>query len=289
VSQLASHSAERRRITVSVGPLALLDAPALGPTPRRPVLLVPGYTGSKEDFAPLMAGIAAAGHRAVALDLPGQHESSGPAEVAAYSVEALARTVLEVADLLGDSPLHLLGHSFGGLIARAAVLAEPARVQSLTLLGSGPAALDGPRVDRMHALRPVLAAGGMAAVHQALEAEDPRTAGMAPELRAFLRRRFVTSTPAGLTGMGEALLAEPDRVAELRATGVPVLVVYGEYDDAWSPAVQADMAERLGARHEVVPGAVHSPAVEAPGRTLEVLTRFWRDAETPPVAGDGAA
>jgi len=253
------------------------------------VLLVPGYTGSKEDFAPLLTGIAAAGHHAVALDLPGQHESSGPVDAAAYSVEALSRTVLEVAGLLGDSPLHLLGHSFGGLVARAAVLAAPARMRSLTLLASGPAALDGPRVQRMNALRPVLAAGGMAAVHAALEAEDPRAAGMPPELRAFLRRRFLTSTPAGLTGMGDALLAEPDRVPELRATGVPVLVAYGEYDDAWSPAVQADMAHRLGARHEVVPGAVHSPAVEAPLRTLKVLTRFWEAVEAPPVAGSGAA
>jgi hypothetical protein len=35
------------------------------------------------------------------------------------------------------------------------------------------------------------------------------------------------------------------------------------------------MAHRLGARHEVIPGAIHSPAIENPPRTLAVLLDFW--------------
>jgi pimeloyl-ACP methyl ester carboxylesterase len=35
------------------------------------------------------------------------------------------------------------------------------------------------------------------------------------------------------------------------------------------------MARRLGARHEVIPHAIHSPAVENPSRTLEALVTFW--------------
>jgi pimeloyl-ACP methyl ester carboxylesterase len=75
--------------------------------------------------------------------------------------------------------------------------------------------------------------------------------------------------------MAEAMTSEPDRVAELAATGVPVLVAHGVADDAWPPAVQEDMAHRLGARHEVIPGAIHSPAIENPPRTLAVLLDFW--------------
>ena len=33
--------------------------------------------------------------------------------------------------------------------------------------------------------------------------------------------------------------------------------------------------ERLGARHEVINNSIHSPAVENPPRTLEVLLDFW--------------
>jgi pimeloyl-ACP methyl ester carboxylesterase len=37
------------------------------------------------------------------------------------------------------------------------------------------------------------------------------------------------------------------------------------------------MAERLGARREVVPGAAHSPAVEEPQATVKALAAFWND------------
>jgi pimeloyl-ACP methyl ester carboxylesterase len=35
------------------------------------------------------------------------------------------------------------------------------------------------------------------------------------------------------------------------------------------------MAQRLGARHVVIDGSIHSPAIENPPRTLEVLLDFW--------------
>jgi pimeloyl-ACP methyl ester carboxylesterase len=75
--------------------------------------------------------------------------------------------------------------------------------------------------------------------------------------------------------MGDALRAEPDRTEELRATGVPVLVAYGEDDDGWPPAVQAGMAARLGAAHVILEGAVHSPAVQQPAATVRALLSFW--------------
>jgi pimeloyl-ACP methyl ester carboxylesterase len=62
---------------------------------------------------------------------------------------------------------------------------------------------------------------------------------------------------------------------------VPLLVAHGEADAAWLPHVQADMAERLGARHEVINNAIHSPAVENPPRTLEVLREFWSSVAGP--------
>ncbi len=46
-------------------------------------------------------------------------------------------------------------------------------------------------------------------------------------------------------------------------------------DDAWLPHVQADMAQRLGCRYEVINHSIHSPAVENPPRTLQVLLDFW--------------
>jgi pimeloyl-ACP methyl ester carboxylesterase len=158
------------------------------------------------------------------------------------------------------------------------VLADPAAVDSLTLLGSGPARLTGPRVELLDHLAPLLAAGGVQLVSDTLDElamTDPRHQAIPEPTRAFLTARFLRNTAAGLQGMADAMLAEPDRVAELAATGLPVLVAHGVADDAWTPAAQEDMAGRLGARHRVIERAVHSPAIENPDRTLEVLLDFW--------------
>jgi pimeloyl-ACP methyl ester carboxylesterase len=88
--------------------------------------------------------------------------------------------------------------------------------------------------------------------------------------------RFLNGSPAMLQGMADSLRGEPDRVAELAATGVPVLVAHGVDDDAWPLAEQKDMAQRLGGRYEVIPTAAHSPAVENPAATIALLTKFWR-------------
>ncbi|WP_375499715.1 alpha/beta fold hydrolase [uncultured Jatrophihabitans sp.] len=257
---------------------ASLVALTAGPSAAPPVLLVPGYTGSKEDFAPLLGPIGEAGLRAVAIDLPGQYESPGPDDPDAYRPDALARTVVAAAQLLGPG-VRLLGHSFGGLVARAAVIAAPSAFASLVLLSSGPAALGGVRRKRIEQLEPLLAASGLNGVYAAMQAAATAEPGYVEppvELAEFLRQRFLAGSPAMLQGMGEALRLEPDRVAELAATGVPALVVHGEHDDAWDPATQQDMAERLGARYAVVSHAAHSAAVENPVDLLTVLLDFWR-------------
>lgn len=260
-----------RTLGTAEGPVSVLDA---GDGPA--VLFVPGYTGTKEDFALLLPLLADAGLRAVAMDLPGQYETPGPDDLAAYTPDALARSVLAVAAQLGRP--HLVGHSFGGLVSRAAVIAAPDAVRSLVLMGSGPSAIGGDRRERMSALEPVLAAGGMPAVYDALEviaAGDPAWVGMPAEQKAFLRTRFLAGSVAGLQGMGDALRAEPDRTDELAAVGMPTLVLYGEHDDAWPPHVQAEMAARLGAPTAVIAGAVHSPAAQQPAATARALLRFW--------------
>lgn len=277
--QLAEHDAQHRTFPGRAGPLIGLDTG--GEAVRGTVLMVAGYTGSKEDFAPLLAPLAEAGFRVVAIDQRGQYESPGPDDPAAYTVEELGADVLVVARVLHEEtgdPLHLLGHSFGGLVTRAAVLAEPGLFTSFTLLGSGPSRLTGGRAELLDHLGPLLDVGGVRLVHATIEQvsmTDPKAQAVPPQTREFYTRRFLSNSEAGLRGMADAMLSEPDRVAELKATGVPVLVAHGEADDAWLPHVQADMAERLGARHEVINNSIHSPAIENPPRTLEVLLDFW--------------
>lgn len=271
-AQLTPHGAEKVRLRG----LAALRTPAPA---KATAVLVPGYTGSKEDFAPLLDGLADGGFRAIAIDLPGQFESPGPPDEEAYLPAALGAVVAGlISDI--DGPVVLLGHSYGGLVARAAVLAG-ARVAGLTLLDSGPGELpEGARRQALGAGEPVLRQSGLDEVYRVREqvsARSPLWTAMPADLKDFLRLRFLASNPAGLLGMARGLRTEPDRVPELAATGVPTQVIAGERDDAWSVPAQREMAARLGAPFELIPGAAHSPNTENPAVLLKVLLTRWRE------------
>lgn len=252
--------------------LATLDARPV--QARATVVLVPGFTGSKEDFRFILEPLVDAGLRAVAIDQRGQFESPGPDDTSAYSVDNLACDLLSLVAALDDGPVHLVGHSFGGLVARAAVLKDPSAFRSLVLMDSGPSGLTGPRADVLPFMRQILDTGGLTAVWEASQAL-PTAKAQAADVLAFLKKRFLASTPAALHGMGHALTSEPDRVAELAALDLPVLVLYGEADDAWTPAQQDEMAARLGVPSVSISGSVHSPAAENPAATARALLEFW--------------
>ncbi|MFJ9849698.1 alpha/beta fold hydrolase [Streptomyces sp. NPDC101150] len=265
------------RLETGRGTFAVHDARPDG-APAGTALLVPGFTGSKEDFIALLEPLAAAGFRAVAVDGRGQHESPGPRDESAYEQRELALDVHAQAEALGG-PVHLLGHSLGGLITRAAVLLDPAPFRSLTVLSSGPAAIAEPQQARVRMLIEALATLDMEAVWQAMRALDPvETADRAtpPEVGAFLHRRWLNTVPEQLIVTGRQMLAEPDRVAELAAVELPKHVVSGTVDYAWPVPLMDAMAERLAARRTVIDGAEHSPNAERAAATGAALVEFWQ-------------
>src|ERR1044072_9358899 len=114
--------ARAHRLRTARGEFAVVEAPAKGDA-RGTVLLLPGFTGSKEDFSPLQEAFADARYRSVAVDGRGQYESPGEEDdESPYARKELALDVHAQVDALGDGPGHLLGHSLGGQIARAAGL-----------------------------------------------------------------------------------------------------------------------------------------------------------------------
>lgn len=288
--QLTATTALHTFIDSSAGQLASLIASPDGDTAHAPVvLLVPGYTGSKEDFAPILDPLAALGYVAMAIDQPGQFDSIGPDDEDAYRPAELGKVLASIVERLAlDHPVVLCGHSFGGLVSRAAVLAGTP-VVGLVLLCSGPAAFTGGnRYEILTRGGPMLREQGRTAFYDGqqlaagLDPADPHP------LARFYRRRFLASNRAALLGMGTALLTEPDRTAELatalQEAGIPVAVVAGEADDAWPLPDQRRMAAALATELVLVPGGAHSPAVEAPAALLAVLAPLlqeWFTATTP--------
>jgi pimeloyl-ACP methyl ester carboxylesterase len=152
-------------------------------------------------------------------------------------------------------------------------------------MSSGPGAITGGREVEGRVMVAALPKVGLEHLWSTRMEPDAIAKGVPPEIVAFLRRRMFMSSRAGLMGMASEVLSCPDRVEQLAkvadGAGLPLLVLYGENDDAWAPEEQALMAERLGARKVVIPGAAHSPAVEAPETTASALTTFWNEAERP--------
>lgn len=271
-----------RRLETSRGTFATLECTPPDEVPiAGTVLMVPGFIGSKEDFLPLLEPLSAAGIRTVAVDGRGQHETPGPEDEEAYAQDELAADVgalsaAIVEDSPSAAPLHLLGHSLGGVIARAAVLstASPYPWSSLTLMSSGPAAIQPEQQKRVQLLiqwLPVLGKEQLWHEMQKLEQREPPSV----DLAEFLHRRWLITVPQQLVVTGRQLTEEPDRVDELAATSLPMLVVCGQEDYAWPVSWQRDMAARLGAVSAVIENSAHSPNAENPAETTRALISFW--------------
>jgi pimeloyl-ACP methyl ester carboxylesterase len=283
----------RTTIHTSRGPFAALEAaPASGVCERDPALLVPGYTGSKEDFLAILDLLADASRQVVAIDMRGQFETPGADDPDGYCASALGSDITAV--LAATGARHLVGHSYGGLVAREAILASVAltgpggEIGSLTLMSSGPAALTGPRARELRTMLAALGVqngsmpekavlqDGISQLWQTYLEPQAVAAGVPAPIVAFLARRMLSNDPNGLVVMARHMLTALDRTAELARFGqLPMLVIYGENDNSWPTAAQEDMARRLSARRVCIPGAVHSPAVEAPATTASALTQFW--------------
>ncbi|MDD3446612.1 MAG: alpha/beta fold hydrolase [Zavarzinia sp.] len=99
------------------------------------VLMLHGLGSRAETFEPVAARLARQGYRCLALDLPG-HGLSAKGDHFDYTAEGHARLLAAVCDLIGAEPVHLVASSLGGIHAAAFATTAPARLRSLTLIGS---------------------------------------------------------------------------------------------------------------------------------------------------------
>lgn len=238
------------------------------------VVLVPGVTGSKEDFALLGPILVDAGYSVVSYDLAGQYQSAqaGSHPGAVYDYDLFVNDMLAV--LASRGPAHLLGYSFAGSVAQLAALRRPDLVRSLTLLTAPP--LPG------QAFRGIRLIGWLSRFTTAHQGAGLMIWGIVtnknkvgPKRLEFVRSRFELTRRGAVDDVIGLMRHTPDVAGELRATDIPVLVATGEHD-LWPVELHARFAERLGARLAVYRTG-HSPCETAPHQlAADMLELFMR-------------
>lgn len=257
------------------GSLTAFVAPARG-VERGRVLVVPGYTGSKEDFTHFIPRLTSRGYSVVAYSQRGQADSAAPRGRRHYRLADFGGDLHAVARRMGadaDRPIHLLGHSFGGVVSRAATIKDPGPFRTLTLFSSGPRAVSGVVSPLLLGLVP-RGRLGHRVLMRALHPDMPTSPQSDPRFET-LRQRSVRTSDDNLVGIGRILTTYPDTTVELAETGVPVHLVHGSEDPVWPLEWYPPEARALGARHTVIPHAQHSAQLENPGALAPALVDFW--------------
>lgn len=265
----------------AAGKLAAWEAaPPAGTAYRGTALLVPGFTGSKEDFEEMLPLLADAGYRAVAYDQRGQWESEGPDEVSGYTLADFVGDLQSVVDQISpDEPIHLVGHSFGGYVSRVAVIERPERFRTFTLLASGPSSVEDINFPPPLLVAQLVEAGGQEVIWQQMSAVMAQADQQpSPQRQEFLRERILGTKQANIVGILTCMAEPPVKdPAVLRDSGVPLLVAYGDTNDLWAPEVHARFAAQLGAKTAVYPGSGHVPNEDVPDRVCADLVTFWKE------------
>jgi pimeloyl-ACP methyl ester carboxylesterase len=225
-----------------------------------PLVLVHGSTSESSTWLP-SAGLLGERVSIVAVERRGRGESG---DGAAYSLEAEAQDLAAILDALGE-PAHVLGHSFGGLVALEGALLRPDAIRTLVLyeppLGGG---VELELVERLEAL---LAADER---DRALETVYAEVAGMSAEeidrLRGsdlWERRRAAVPTVPREFRAARAYRLDAARFAGL---DVAAVLLVGTESPAWMrEAAHGLVAALPRARVVELAGQGHVAHVVAPG------------------------
>jgi len=102
-----------------------------------PVLVLPGFAGSIEEFSALREALVAAGYRVIAADLPGSGRSEPqPRAYTATYFEDDARSFAALLRHLAIGPAHLMGFSDGGEISLLMAALTPGVARSVVTWGA---------------------------------------------------------------------------------------------------------------------------------------------------------
>lgn len=271
-----------RLVQTPLGALQIADS---GPRDASPIVLLHCYTCSLrwwDRIVPLLEQR----HRVIRIDLLGHGGSEKP--VSGYSMDDQAAAVAAALDSLGvREHTTVVGHSLGFTVATALAQGHPQLVDRLVNIGEWSHSDDARRplsvrlrrrsilgrkrvrVTRRRAVREQLRYAFAPGYDLADGFDDPDQ--VVHDFRALTPVAFEQIDRESRAYVDAAKL--PERLGAIR---IPLLVIFGSEDQCYeSPArVAAKYREVPGADVRMIAGVGHSPNVERPRETADLILAF---------------
>jgi proline-specific peptidase len=260
-----------------------------------PLLCLHGGPGATHDYLEPLEAIANSGRCVIFYDQVGCGNSDQPHDPSLWTVNLFVEELVAIRRALGLDRVHILGQSWGGMLAMEYALTRPSGLVSL-VVASAPASMRqwAAETARLRSKLP-------AAVRRTLdEHENNGTTGDPAYFEAmmvFYKRHVcrLDPWPDCLNRSLEKLMGNPEVYetmngpSEFHVTGnlrdwnivgqlgeirVPTLVTSGRYDEA-TPAIAQTVCRGIpGARWALFENSGHEAHIEETARYLAVLEEF---------------
>jgi pimeloyl-ACP methyl ester carboxylesterase len=285
--------AETKPAEVTVPGGRILDLPGgdiqaidRGPRQASPIVLIHCFTCAIDWWDGVLP-LLERDHRVVAVDLLGHGGSEKPGS--GYSIPDQANLVAAAMRRLGVRGAEVVGHSLGGTVATALAERSPRLVRRLVLIDQAPDNSHfGPGLP-LTAHLTLLPVVGQAlwrvtpdfAIREGLGAAFAPGFDVPDRFVADFRRMTYTS-------YRESVSAADDYTAEIpldrriARAGVPLLAIFGSEDQIFDSKKALYAYGRIpGSETRLIAGAGHSPNVEQPAATAQLIEKFAKPPAEP--------
>ena len=260
-----------------------------------PLLVIHGIPGSNSGYLARL-GELADDRPVIFYDQLGGGRSDRPSDAGLWRLERFVSELATVRQTLGLSQVHLLGHSWGGMLAIDHAIANQEGIISL-VLSSVPVSI--PRyVSDIRLLRDRLPHSTLEVLLRHERGDTIEAAAYQDSVLAFRQRHTFVGTgwPAKFTELLASVNpdvfvaiwgADPfdctgtvrEYERDLSSFDIPVLLTVGAHDATTPAAAEGYRQTARGARLHVFQNSAHMAMLEEPEQYLRVVRQFLREAD----------
>ncbi|NCD33064.1 MAG: alpha/beta fold hydrolase [Spartobacteria bacterium] len=262
-----------------------------------PLLCLHGGPGATHDYLEPLEAVARSGRRVIFYDQLGNGNSDQPHDPSLWTFDLFLDELEAVRRVLGLKRVHILGQSWGGMLALQYALGKPEGVMSLTLASATPCTRQW--IEEANRLRSELPEETQRILAEHEKAGTTASPEYGDAMMVFYRRHVcrLDPWPECLNRSLEKMMQNPEvyltmwgpsefymngtlknwdvtsRLGEIR---IPTLITSGKHDES-TPAIAETLKNGIpGARHVLFEHSAHESHIEERERYIHVLTAFLK-------------